>query len=292
MQEEFRRINHRINYFKGFFIQAQDLQDEQQYHMQKRKLHNRFLHTSGVVRGCLDNLNVSASEDGTSIYIAPGCAVDGLGREIYTAETLSRPLNLRDYKLPGTIYILIGCVEEKDKESLRPDSTNPDYSDYAFIKELPKVQIAITEPNDNGAIEMTELARIRLAANATRVRNAADPDNPADNEIDRRFIQYAGAAIRPPKLEELGRIIKDQQIKVASNPQRMFSAEDTNVLLEKIKDETTQPFYLVSVRPIDPGHITWRIEAIVTESAVEYRLFFNNWGEKAAKVAYKVYRLL
>ena len=49
MQEGFQRIN----YFKGFFIQAEDLQKAQKYHMEKRKLHNRFLHTSGIVRGCL-----------------------------------------------------------------------------------------------------------------------------------------------------------------------------------------------------------------------------------------------
>ena len=153
------------------------------------------------------------------------------------------------------------------------------------------MQISTTKPDDRKPIELNELARIRLAADSTRVRNPADPDNPTENEIDRRFVQYAGAAIRPPRLEELGRIIKDHQMSVAPNPQMVFSAEDTNVLLEKITDETNPPFYLVSVRPIEPGHITWRIEAIATKTAVEYRLFFNNWGKSASKVSYKVYRL-
>jgi hypothetical protein len=287
MKEVFRRIN----YFKGFFIQAEDLQNAQQYHVEKRKLHNRFLHTPGVVRGCFDNLNVSASEDGTLIYIAPGCAIDWSGREIYNWRTIKEPLNPQDHTPPGTIYVLLGYNEEEDKDSLRPDPANPELSDYAFIKEIPKVQITTTEPNSHEAVELIELARIRLAADATRVRNPGDPDNPTDNEIDRRSVQYAGAVIRPPKLEELGRIIKDQQIAVAPNPERVFSAEDTNVLLEKIRDETTQPFYMVSVRPIEPGHITWRIDASATRAAVEYRLFFNNWGERTAKVAYRVYRL-
>ena len=62
----------RINFFKGFFTQAEDWQSAQEYHIEKRKIHNRFLHIPGIVYGCLDNLNVTATEDGTALYIGPG----------------------------------------------------------------------------------------------------------------------------------------------------------------------------------------------------------------------------
>ena len=56
MNEDFKRIN----YFKGFFVQAEDLQQAETYHIEKLRLHNRCLHTPGVVADCLGGLAVTA----------------------------------------------------------------------------------------------------------------------------------------------------------------------------------------------------------------------------------------
>lgn len=39
----------RLNFFTGFFTTADDWNQGQEYHLEKRKLHNRGLHTAGVI---------------------------------------------------------------------------------------------------------------------------------------------------------------------------------------------------------------------------------------------------
>jgi hypothetical protein len=50
----------RMNYFTGFFTTAEDWRAEQTYHREKLKLHNRGMHTPGVMRGVADELRVRA----------------------------------------------------------------------------------------------------------------------------------------------------------------------------------------------------------------------------------------
>ena len=39
----------RINFFEGFFTTDEDWNAAEGYHLEKRRLHNRVLHTPGVV---------------------------------------------------------------------------------------------------------------------------------------------------------------------------------------------------------------------------------------------------
>lgn len=282
MKEEFKRIN----FFKGFFTQAEDWQSAQEYHLEKRKIHNRFLHTPGIVYGCLDNLNVTATEDGTALYIAPGYAIDGEGRDLYLPRPDKLGINPQNYNPPATAYVVISYGQEEI--DLRPNAANPEYSGHAFIKEWPKVEITTDEPDNHHVIE---LARIRLSEKATRVKKPEETDNPGPNEIDRRFITRAGATRTPVKLEDLGEIVKEGEIGVVPSTEAAPLEEDTNVLIEKIKGENAHRFYLVSAYPVEKGRLFWRIESIFTRDVVEYRLFFKNISEKAAKVLYRVYRL-
>src|SRR6478609_6427526 len=41
----------RLNYFKGQFLAAADFNDEQAYHVARRRAHNRLLHTWGIADG-------------------------------------------------------------------------------------------------------------------------------------------------------------------------------------------------------------------------------------------------
>jgi hypothetical protein len=76
----------RPRYFDGRLLTADDLREEQEYHISSHRRHLQLLHASGVVRG----LQVSAS--GGAITIQPGLAIDPLGREIYLAtETTVTP---------------------------------------------------------------------------------------------------------------------------------------------------------------------------------------------------------
>ena len=67
----------RPNYFQSQFLVVPDFQDEQAYHEELLRRHNRLLHDWGVVR---DGLAVTKT--GNDYVISPGSAIDSLGREI------------------------------------------------------------------------------------------------------------------------------------------------------------------------------------------------------------------
>jgi hypothetical protein len=71
----------RVQFFEGQPLTARDLLDEQAYHMEKHRLHNRLFHASGVASG----LEVGEA-GGTKVLVRPGLAIDGLGREIIVPE--------------------------------------------------------------------------------------------------------------------------------------------------------------------------------------------------------------
>jgi hypothetical protein len=282
MKEGFKRIN----FFKGFFTQAEDWQSAQEYHLEKRRIHYSFLHTPGIVYGCLDNLKVTAGEEGTSLYVAPGYAIDGEGHDLYLSKPEKVQIVPQNYNPPATVYAIIRYNEEKI--DFRQNVANPEYSDYAFIKEYPVIEIATGEPDNNKVIE---LARIRLSKGATRIKNPEDTGNPGSNEIDMRYVRKAGAIKGPTRLEDLGEVVKEGEISVVASKDSIPSEDDTNVLIEKIEGEDAHRFYLTSAYPVEEAHILWRIESIFSKGDVEYRLFFKNLSKKAVKVLYRVYRL-
>jgi hypothetical protein len=69
----------RLRFFDGQLLTAKDFQAEQDYQIEKRRLHNRFLHGSGVV----DGLAVSIEDGpGGAVLVSPGLALDRDGNEI------------------------------------------------------------------------------------------------------------------------------------------------------------------------------------------------------------------
>lgn len=66
----------RMHFFNGEFLNADDLNAEQEYHLTLRRRHNQELHTPGIVTG----LDVAVS--GGKATVASGMAIDRNGREI------------------------------------------------------------------------------------------------------------------------------------------------------------------------------------------------------------------
>ena len=73
----------RLNYYEGEYLGAGDFGAEQQYHRDMRRRHNIGQHTYGIVAG-LDLAQVpNGGPNGqVEVYVMPGMAVDGFGREI------------------------------------------------------------------------------------------------------------------------------------------------------------------------------------------------------------------
>ncbi len=65
-----------VRYFSGQTLSAADLEQEQSYHRERVRLHNRLLHGAGVVAG----LEVTAGR--SDVVITPGMALDPVGDEI------------------------------------------------------------------------------------------------------------------------------------------------------------------------------------------------------------------
>ncbi|HSB71325.1 MAG TPA: hypothetical protein VLH58_09315 [Candidatus Methylomirabilis sp.] len=177
----------RLSFFTGFFTTAKDWNDGQSYHLEKRKLHNRGLHTPGVIRGEGDELRVVAGE-GLQVQVLPGAALDGEGHELYLGQPRIIALDLASYTLPQLVFVAMRYHEEETDRAENVEA--PQYSGFTRVTESPRLEVTTSQPDNRSLLE---LARIHLQPGVTQVGDAADPDIPAGNDIDRRFAVWAGA---------------------------------------------------------------------------------------------------
>lgn len=78
-------VDKRLRYFNNQFLQEQDFIDEQKYHIDRQRRHNRLLHTPGIA----DGLTVTASKGATNVQVDPGTAIDKKGRQILLSQSQS-----------------------------------------------------------------------------------------------------------------------------------------------------------------------------------------------------------
>ncbi len=180
----------RINFFKGFLTTEKDWNDAERYHIDKRRLHNRMMHSPGVILGYQGDLRVQARARGDlAVEVQPGYAVDGMGNDLMIFDATIRNINLEEFKLPQTIYIVLRYYEELTDFIAYKE--NLEYKGHRRVLESCKIELSQTEPEIGREVE---LARIYLEKGVNRVRDARDPANPAANEIDHRYVQRGGLA--------------------------------------------------------------------------------------------------
>ena len=178
----------RINFFKGFLTTEKDWNDAERYHIDKRRLHNRMLHSPGVVLGYQGDLRVVARARGDlAVEVQPGYAIDGMGNDLMIWDATIRNINLEEFKLPQTIYIVLRYYEELTDFIAYKE--NLEYKGHRRVLESCKIELSQTEPDIGREVE---LARIYLEKGVNRVRDARDPGAPAANEIDHRYVQRGG----------------------------------------------------------------------------------------------------
>ena len=176
----------RLNFFTGFFTTADDRNDGETYHLEKRRLHNRTLHRPGILRGEADDLAVDAT-GGMCLRVKPGAALDGSGNLILVATA-------REVEVPPasdlaqTAYVYVRFAEQ---DAVYVENfEDPDFSGYSRKAETPAIQVSFNQPD---GIDQVELARVSLLIGATEIKNPADPERPQANEVDRTHVHYAGA---------------------------------------------------------------------------------------------------
>src|SRR5258706_4150564 len=178
----------RINFFKGFLTTEKDWNDAERYHIDKRRLHNKMLHSSGIVYGYAMDLKVSARARGDlSVEVQPGYAIDGMGNDLMIYDAAIRNINLEEFRLPQTVYIVLRYYEELTDFIAYKE--NLEYKGHRRVLESCKVELSQTEPDIGREVE---LARVYLEKGVNRIRDARDPGAPAPNEIDMRYAPKGG----------------------------------------------------------------------------------------------------
>lgn len=272
----------RINYFKGLFLHADDLQAAEHYRNQKHRLHNVCLHGPGIVHGHLDDLRVSVDEQGKAVTVGPGLAIDHQGRELLRSAPAEISISTGEYGPSAVVYIVLRYDEKKVDR--RENVANPEYSDFAFIEERAEVEATTQEPGE-GAIE---LARIRLGARSARISMPADPMEPDENEVDLRYRLKAGVARGRFRLQDLAALALEATTGVEGGQEAHIRIEEVT----QAAGSDVHRFYVVSAHPLGEASITWRLESSVDRrGATEYTLVLRNLSSNPVDVSYRVYRV-
>jgi hypothetical protein len=103
----------RTRFFDGQFLVDQDFVDEQKYHLDRQRRHQRVLHVSGVCEG----LEVRATALNT-VSVGPGTAIDVDGRTLAlaTAVTVDLPGATFNSKSGVTVYLTYQEVDTDEQK--------------------------------------------------------------------------------------------------------------------------------------------------------------------------------
>ena len=132
----------RNQYFYGKLLTVKDFENEQNYHVRKQRLINRYIHGEGVVCG-LKVEPVKGSN--TEIVITSGIALDCCGREIIIPEDEKRTI-----PTDKTSWVKIHydeCGEELVAATTEANSCEEKCC-YSRVKEYYKIEIVTDKPED------------------------------------------------------------------------------------------------------------------------------------------------
>lgn len=131
----------RLNYYNSQFLVDRDFNDEQLYHKQMRRLHNRALHTWGIVEG----LQVERVQNESKVTVSPGIAIDRLGQEVVLAKR-SDALGLDEFGANAQVYVTIRYRDVTDPADKDTSDTQAEGERYRRWTERPEVKASATEP--------------------------------------------------------------------------------------------------------------------------------------------------
>ena len=116
-ETRWRTTIERLRYYEHQYLGALDFEDEQDYHRDMRRRHNLGPARWGIVVGLeLEERDpVSGGSGPIEIYIRPGMALDGFGRELVLLEPFQIPPDPRLFQgLCGVGYVPIWITYAQD----------------------------------------------------------------------------------------------------------------------------------------------------------------------------------
>ena len=140
-------MSERPRYFFGQVIGVDDLEQEQLYHREKARRHNRLLHGWGVVHG----LEVQAGTPRTGkVTISPGYALDGLGEEIVVGTAVT--VDLSGHGAGKTVYVAV-----RYDERLERPAPGPHGKEYTRIRETFAVEVLTRLPRQKPLVILADV---------------------------------------------------------------------------------------------------------------------------------------
>jgi hypothetical protein len=140
----------RVRFHERQLLHADDLRDEQAYHLRMRRTHNLALHTWGIVAGLEPRVEVPGQE--TNLIVAQGMALDGYGRELVLAYTRSKPLGKLDVTAAYEVWLEYARSEPARSARTAPacdrDAAQPDrWADEPAIQLRKRTERRSTSPS-------------------------------------------------------------------------------------------------------------------------------------------------
>lgn len=164
----------RLNYYEGEYLGAVDFTAEQEYHRDMRRRHNVGQHTWGIVAGLeLAQVSNGGPNNEVDLYLMPGMAVDGFGREIVAlSKTQLTQDPFRPYydptpgAAPKPMYLWIAYDQSLTRAAKDACRTPNQASAYGRVQE--SFRIAVTSdptspPNDPLIVDGTSMSTVPLA---------------------------------------------------------------------------------------------------------------------------------
>jgi hypothetical protein len=182
----------RLHYFDHQFLRANDFNDEQTYHVNRLRIHNRALHTPGIAEG----LKVIFETGATAVTVQKGTAVDGEGQLIILTE--DQRVELGDQAADAAVYITIAY-----KETQTDISKESDVHDNTRWTEEPDIRNATKRP-DNPTMQLI-LAKVSRAGTTVSAIDEGDRKaaGAASGDISTHGITLMRDGIDPNKWPKL-----------------------------------------------------------------------------------------
>jgi Chaperone of endosialidase len=168
-------VEKRVRFFDGQFLQDQDFVDEQKYHLDRMRRHNKLLHVAGIA----DGLDVT-SAGANALTVAPGTAIDSDGRQLVLGQPLPVDLAAETFNNRRGIKLYLAYKENP----VDPQTEEGTENDTRW-QERPEVVVVIPGQSYAGVAPPVLLAEVAL-------------DDKGAATVDTTGRQYSGVRLAGP----------------------------------------------------------------------------------------------
>jgi hypothetical protein len=254
----------RMKYFKGEFLNQEDFEVEQSYHVEMLRNHNKNLHSYGIAEG----LDVPVDIGSKEVKVTSGMAIDAQGRQIVQDSDVSIPIiNTTETELYLTIsYYQDETDSRDDNTGVGPNFTriveNPCIKFYEkgdFDKLDPSLYFLlakVTLDNNKSVSDIDKNGRILAGVRGTLAANSITLS--VENAVQSNWPTLKG--IGANKLE----IVAENELQINSNQTTLSGSLKAEALDgdgssitgldgKHIKAGTISHDNLSDIRPVDPG---------------------------------------